>query len=791
MIVFIIRRLFSMIPMLIGVSLLIFFLMYMAPGDFLNEARARPDIPQSLIQQLEREYGLKDAEGNPNPWYVQYGHWINTLSPVKFIDGEGRFFRDVHWMREDESMSLGFSWAYRMPVSDLIAQRLPATVLLSITSVCFAWMLAIPLGVLAAIKKDSIWDRISALFAYAALSVPEFFLALLAVYLATITGWFPTGGLSSIDNDFMPLGMRLLDYAWHLVLPTLVLGLGSIAGMMRIMRANFLDYMRAEFVNTARAKGLPEKVVMFKHVLRNAINPLITSFGFAFSTLLSGSVLVENVMNYPGLGRLMFEALMRQDQYVVVAAALMGSAMLMFGNLLADVLLAWSDPRIRLEKSTEAAAPPAGGGAASRRQGWQRWVRRLLPWVLLVALVYAIDKLSWGETAQRNLLFTMKYIGPVLLAGLVFFFLLRGRTALKRVLAQLVRRPLGLATVLFLGFAYLAALFAPFLSPVGPEQQNLLRTYHPPTGLTWEDGGVVAKVYEKQPGNAAKQYVPRSDITLPLKWFAKGEEYKLFGWIPMERRLVQPDYEALAAKFEGKVNPQRYPLYLLGSDGTGRDILTRLLYGARISLTIGLIGIAITMTFGFLVGGLSGYFGGRFDFWSMRLVEFLMAIPTLYLLLALRGALAAHFDSAEMFIVIVSILAFVGWAGTARIIRGMSMSIRSRTYVLAAESMGQNTPRILGNHLLPNLASYLLVAATLSIPAYILGEANLSFLGLGIQDPDASWGLMLKDAQDMKIFMLHYWWMLLPGACIFLTVIAYNLLGDVLRDIVDPRMRTR
>jgi peptide/nickel transport system permease protein len=195
------------------------------------------------------------------------------------------------------------------------------------------------------------------------------------------------------------------------------------------------------------------------------------------------------------------------------------------------------------------------------------------------------------------------------------------------------------------------------------------------------------------------------------------------------------------------------------------------------------------MLVGFLVGGLSGYFGGKFDFFSMRIVELLMAIPGLYLLLALRSALAPYFESNQMYLVIVIILSLIGWAGTGRIIRGMSLSLSQRTFVLAAQAMGQSTHKILQYHILPNLISYLLVAATLSIPAYILGEAALSFLGLGIQEPAASWGLMLKQAQEMKVFMLNFWWMFTPGVLIFITVIAFNVLGDTLRDIVDPKMK--
>jgi peptide/nickel transport system permease protein len=167
-------------------------------------------------------------------------------------------------------------------------------------------------------------------------------------------------------------------------------------------------------------------------------------------------------------------------------------------------------------------------------------------------------------------------------------------------------------------------------------------------------------------------------------------------------------------------------------------------------------------------------------------------VPGFYLLLSLRSALAPFFDSGEMFLVIIVILSLVGWAGTARVLRGMSLSLRERAYVTAAECMGQSTLQILLRHFLPNLAGYLLVTSTLAIPGYILGEAALSFLGLGIQEPASSWGLMLRQSQqDMKVLMLNFWWMLLPGAAIFVTVVAFNLLGDALRDIIDPKMKTR
>jgi peptide/nickel transport system permease protein len=339
---------------------------------------------------------------------------------------------------------------------------------------------------------------------------------------------------------------------------------------------------------------------------------------------------------------------------------------------------------------------------------------------------------------------------------------------------QLIRRPAGLTVLIVLGLFYLVAIFADFLSPYEVTDQDLRRTFHPPTALYFADGRLHVQRYEYRDSEEGG-YQKVEGQGSPIRFFAPGAEYRLLGLIPMSRHLFVVD------------GPDR--LYLLGSDEVGRDIYSRLLRGTRISLSIGLIGIAISMCIGFVIGGLAGYFGGVFDNTAMRITEFLMAIPGLYLLLALRGALAERFDSAQMFILIVVILSFIGWSGTARIIRGMTLSLRNRQFVLAAEVMGQSSWKILWIHILPNVFSYLIVAATISIPGYILGEAALSFLGLGIQDPSVSWGLMLSQAQNPQVFMEGYWWFLVPGLAIFITVISFNVLGDVLRDIIDPKQK--
>ena len=593
MFAFIIRRLLSLVPLLLGVSLLVSLLMYLSPGDFLTQARAAKDIDPAIIEQQERQLGLVNAEGEATAWFVRYGHWMANISPVKYGPWVGQ---------PEEGLSFGWpyfgeSWTYKVEVFTLLKQRVPATFILSLTSIFFAWCIAIPLGVLAAIYKDSIFDRISALLAYAALSIPEFFLAILAVYFAAITGIFPEGGRSSVESEFLGLGARILDYGYHLILPTVVLGIGSVAGMMRIMRANFIDYMQAEFATTARAKGVAERVIMFKHVLRNAINPLITAFGYSFASLLSGALLVENVMNYPGLGQLIYEALIREDQYVVMAGVLIGVVMLVFGNLFSDLLLGWMDPRIRIE-----------GGAKNGASG-QKANRVWLVLIGIIALQILLEVFAPSLLGMIGLI--LKYIG-LLLVGLltVACVLLVGYivvTLFRRLIGDVLRRPMGAAALAVLTLLYCGALFAPAISPYPITQQNLGKPYHPPTSYAWKDGTLHAKLYQKE-AVGSPTYIHPEDATAPIVWFSKSESYKLFGFIPMERKLFQLDTEDSAAR-----------IYLLGSDATGRDIFSRLLHGSQVSLSIGFIGISITLILGFIVGSLAGYYGGTVDFVAMRL----------------------------------------------------------------------------------------------------------------------------------------------------------------------------
>jgi peptide/nickel transport system permease protein len=337
----------------------------------------------------------------------------------------------------------------------------------------------------------------------------------------------------------------------------------------------------------------------------------------------------------------------------------------------------------------------------------------------------------------------------------------------------------AVACVWLLFALYAAALFADLLAPYGLKDEARDFSYAPPAVIRVLHEGRLTRPFVYGitltfDENHGRVYVTDKKMQYPLKLLIRGEPYKFLGLIPSDRHVFGVDA------------PGR--LYLLGADSRGRDIFSRIIHGARISLSIGLLGVLISFAFGLLIGGIAGYFGGRVDNVLMRLCEMVMMVPGFYLLLALRAAVPDNFTSLQVYFAIVIILSFIGWAGLARVIRGMCLSLRERDYVLAAKTLGLSDLKIIIRHILPHTVSYSIAALMLSVPGYILGESALSLIGLGIQDPFASWGNMLSDA--MSIVRIHFApWILWPAFFIFLSVVCFNVVGDALRDALDPMIK--
>ena len=318
---YIIKRLLISIPMLLGIALLTFILMRMTPGNYLDTIRLDPQFSPEIIAHYENLYQFD------KPVWQQFFFWVKNLFLLEF----------------------GCSFHYNIPVIDVIGGRLLNTFILSFASFLLTWLIAIPLGIWAALNRNKWMDRLIQFFSYLSLSLTSFFLAMILLYAVSQWGILPLGGMHSPDFDDMSWVGKFIDLSRHLVIPTLALSLGSIAALERIMRGNMLEVLGQKYILTARAKGLPESRVIYSHALRNAINPLITLLGYEFSSLLSGAALIEIICGWPGLGSLMLTAVRSKDIYLVMASMMMGGFLFIVGNLLADIALAKADPRIRYD----------------------------------------------------------------------------------------------------------------------------------------------------------------------------------------------------------------------------------------------------------------------------------------------------------------------------------------------------------------------------------------------------------------------------------------------------------
>jgi peptide/nickel transport system permease protein len=334
MIRYVLKRLFWMVPLLVGISLVSFLIMHLAPGDITTtEASFNPKASEESRQKLREMYNLD------KPLLVQYGLWLERMSTLDFGRSFASHQRPVFWEKTDDKGNVA---------PGLIQEALPITLLINVLSLGLIIVVALPLGIVASLTQNRPPDRTITLFVFIGFAIPGFWLALILMYWTGVANdWLPISGLHSLGSERLPWWGQTLDMARHLVLPVFISALSGLAGIALFVRNGMLDVLHQDFITTARAKGLPEREVVFRHALRNALLPLITILGLAIPGLIGGSVIAESIFAIPGMGKLFYDAVLMRDFPVIMGILTIGSALTLLGNLLADLAYAWADPRVR------------------------------------------------------------------------------------------------------------------------------------------------------------------------------------------------------------------------------------------------------------------------------------------------------------------------------------------------------------------------------------------------------------------------------------------------------------
>jgi peptide/nickel transport system permease protein len=344
------------------------------------------------------------------------------------------------------------------------------------------------------------------------------------------------------------------------------------------------------------------------------------------------------------------------------------------------------------------------------------------------------------------------------------------------------RHRLALVGLALTAVVYLVALLAEFMAPFNPERANARLVYHPPQMVHFverlPDGGwafgpyVHAFTMKRDPATLKPTFVPDESRKIRLDFLGRGDPYRLWGLISTDVHLLVPE------------DPKQM-FFLFGSDRLGRDMLSRVVYGARITMSLGLVGVLFSVVLGIVLGGLSGYYGGKLDWVVQRVIEYILSLPTIPVWLALAAALPRNWSPQLQYFAISVIISLVGWTELARVVRGRFLAMRGEVFVTAARLDGCSEARVIFRHMLPSLASHIIAAVSLAVPMMILAETALSFLGLGLQPPAISWGVLLKEAQNIRSIAAAPW-VFIPGIMVVITVLSLNFVGDGLRDAADP-----
>ena len=698
MIRYVFKRLLLMIPVVLIVILIVFVLMDLTPGTVVD-FYVRDDMTADDIAQLEALYGLD------KPVLYRYVLYVYNL-----VQGD-----------------MGVSHVSKSSVFVSYFSRLPNTLLLTFTSLFIGSAVAIPLGITAARRAGSLVDNSATTIALIGLSMPAFWLGLLVLTIFSLKlGWFNSGSYN--------VGFK------SLVLPALTNAAMLMAVVTRQTRSSMLEVLKSDFLCTARAKGVPERFVIRKHALGNAMIPIITTLGTVLGTQLAGSVVIESVFTWPGVGRLTVESVMNRDVQLALGSIILTSVLYALVNLLVDILFALFDPRIKstfvAPKRKKTIAFSAQTGTIGQPEGF-------------------------SATGTQESEVSLQDGNPLVDPHVV----VNGGAAVFRSAAVSPDSPADNAVIRKEGIPYAGAK-----DYVTRENRDIALSE-----LTGESTEEIMKKYRKKS--------MLGDIFSRVR----RNRGAFIGLIILGVLILTViaslfiDYDVIIRPNMKASNSPPSWQYPFGTDRTGRSLFLRVIYGTRYSLIIGFAGVAISVILGVLFGSIAGYYSGKIDDYLMRFSEVLAAIPALLLGMVIMAVLGQSLLNLVIAVGVGGIPSFL------RITRASLLTVRDQEFVESARAIGLSDFRIMFTQVLPNGLSPIIVTVTTNIGICILVAASLSYLGFGVPVPTPEWGALVSAGREFALSAP--WLMAFPGVFIMLTVLAFNLLGDGLRDALDPKLK--
>ncbi|NMA25058.1 MAG: ABC transporter permease subunit [Clostridiales bacterium] len=721
MIRYFIKRILMLVPVILAVSLIIFCLMDLLPGDMLSSYDLS-DYTEEEIAELRASLGLDD------PLLVRYGRYM-----LRLIQGD-----------------LGVSDINKYRVWDSFMSRLPNTLYLTFCSFVIGVSIAIPMGVRAARRSGKITDTLTTAATMVGMSMPGFWLGILLILLFSYKlGWLPTGGFSE--------GLR------SMIMPAIAASAGLIAACTRQTRSSMLEVLKADYLRTARAKGVPERVVIRKHALRNALIPIVTSLGLVLSGALAGSAIIETVFAFPGIGRFVVECVQSRDPTATTGSVIMTTIIYCIVQLLVDMAYAFIDPRIKVQytragKSKRRAAKPAAAKVAEL----QPTPLHAKPASGEGASYTAVAYLDGGAAVQGM-------ASPAQEDGLLTE---QESESMESVAACVVY---AAADTAYADDNIKAADASSDDAPADSHKRGQNDDMSAAAEKAWPSGELLTKKYKKR------------SLAIEVIHHMRRNPGAVAGFCIISIMIVLffislfIPFEAISAT--DIANRYRSPslAYLFGTDNMGRNMLARVVYATRYSLPIGIGATTFAALIGIFLGSHAAYYGGIVDDFIMRMSDTLASIPGIIMGMVIVTVLGQSLINLIIAVGVASIPTFI------RITRASMLTVKGNEFIEAARAIGLSNYRIMFTQALPNGLAPIMITFSITLGNAILVSAGLSYLGFGIPVPYPEWGSLVSAGRDA--IRSAPWLTTIPGLFIMVTVMGFNLLGDGLRDALDPKLK--